>query len=367
VSLFARRVVGERRTVPGAAAAEEPAIIVDGKNGDEPPKALEAGASPPSNQHKKKIAIGETGERGSANREWPNPRGDAKDLPGGSGWNGDEHADLMNGEEGAKGADGKRAGGIRIVCGQFDAPFPRLSARGGKGGQGQQGQAGAKGGRGGKGADTHENWGWYAATAGGPGGRGGKGGKGGKGGSGGRGGDIFVFAMNPFALDDATVQCGGGDPGDGGPRGAPGPGGDPGDGGDPNEYCTRHLVDNYGHRAWFYGGPLDDDATYRANWQAVKYGGAKGQPGKPGPEGDPGDPGDRGPDGMKGFQGQRRFRDSHECRHAPHPSPDVPGGATRRGRRVPGDAGRFHVRHSGHEAVHDTARVPHRDPPGVQG
>ena len=276
-------------------------IVVDGANGGEPKAPLEAGASPASNSHKKKIAVGETGEGGRSNREWPDPKSDAQDFPGGAGWHGDEHTDLMNGEEGEDGAPGGNGGHIRISCGRLEAPCPRPSARGGQGGQGQQGQAGAKGGRGGKGADTRENWGWYAATAGGPGGRGGKGGKGGTGGRGGNGGTIEILTMNPFVIGDSydgerwifVKAIFYGDGGDRGLGGAPGPEGEPGEGGAPNEYCVRHLVNAYGSRPLFLG-PLNDDATYKANYQAVKYGGARGEPGKPGSRGDPGGDGDHG-------------------------------------------------------------------------
>ena len=307
VKLFARRIYATPKR-PGD-TLDSGTIDVRGKWGEEPPEPLKAGASSKAHPHKKKLAVGETGSQGYCNRIWPTPEGSSVDFAGGDGWSGSNHPDEMNGEEGEEGAPAGNGGNVLICCGELcsnqakDYRYPFVYARGGHAYQGQEGQAGAQGGMGGNGADTEEKpWGWVAATAGGRGGNGGAGGQGGKGGRGGDAGNVEILATNganyrPGFPPDGYVLCQGGVEGKGGAGGKGGQGGNGGAGGKPSEYCKRHLVDAYGKRPYFYGGPLDDDATYRAVWQATVYGGAVGGDGDPGADGKPGDDGDCGRDG----------------------------------------------------------------------
>lgn len=289
VMLFARRLI----------SAEGAGIFVDGAKGAEPKEALKAGAPSAKFPHKKKVAVGETGERGRANCTWHTPAPGQIDEPGHQGQNADEAPDEMNGEDGEEGAPGGNGGTICIVCGRLEKPYPMLSAIGGRGGQGQQGQAGAKGGRGGKGDDARDTsgfglgWSWRVATGGGNGGRGGKGGKGGRGGPGGRGGKIAVRATKfggipilHFSMFERMPLDRYAFPGESGRPGAGGPGGDPGDGGDPHVKLADHLAKEGGPRPNFWGGPLDSDDAFWAHWRLLKYGGPQGGPGSPGREGD---------------------------------------------------------------------------------
>lgn len=61
--LFARRLI----------SADGAEIFVDGAKGAEPKEALKAGARSAKFPHKKKVAVGETGEGGRANCTWKNP------------------------------------------------------------------------------------------------------------------------------------------------------------------------------------------------------------------------------------------------------------------------------------------------------